>query len=85
MNEIRSVYDLGNAGIAVVEAALVKEQAEHQAFRAEVAAALTELLAQAEAGQAKWFGRHNEANICQDFAESVSAAMDKLGLAAEGQ
>ena len=42
------VYDLGSAGIAVIEAALVKEQAEHQTFRAAVAEALAELRASLE-------------------------------------
>lgn len=47
--------------------------------RATVAAALAELRAQAEAGAEKWFGHHNEANIYQDFIESISATIAKLG------
>ena len=61
------------------------DKARYDFFRANVAAVLAELLAQAEAGQAKWFDYHNEANIYEDFAESISATLAKLGLATEGQ
>lgn len=54
-----------------------------EAFRATVAAALAELRVQAETGAEKWFGHHNEANIYQDFIESISAAIIKLGLQEE--
>lgn len=66
------VYDLGSAGIAVIEAALVKEQAEHQTFRAAVAEALAELRAEL----------NSEIAYCSDddsdYDEGVQFAMTKL-------
>ena len=64
----------------IVAKSLEGDLADVFAFRATVAEALAELWAQAEAGAEKWFGHHNEANIYQDFADSILTTITKLGL-----
>lgn len=48
--------------------------------RAIVADALATLLNQASEGIKKWLGHHNEANIHQDYRDSILATITELGL-----